>query len=70
MGHTSLRGPTFREDHAVERSVELDVHSHVCLLALHLQVFDLWHVWGRQGPRVVASSDASTVGRPVCWWWG
>lgn len=30
-----------REDHAVERPIELDVDAHVRLLALHLQMFDL-----------------------------
>ena len=32
----------FGEDHTVERSVEFNVDPHVSLLALHLQVLDLW----------------------------
>jgi hypothetical protein len=42
-----LRNLTFGENHAIEGSVKLDVHSHIGLLALNLQVFDLWHVWCR-----------------------
>jgi len=30
------------EDHAVEGSIEFDVDPHMSLLALHLQVLDLW----------------------------
>lgn len=36
MAATSLKFLTFGEDHAVERPVELDVDTHVGLLALHL----------------------------------
>lgn len=36
-----------REDHAVERPVELDVDAHMRLFALHLKVLDL-RVVGRR----------------------
>jgi hypothetical protein len=36
MAASRLQFLTFGEDHAVEGSVELDVHTHVGLLALHL----------------------------------
>lgn len=53
-----------REDHAVERPVELHVHPHVRLLALHLQVLDLRLVARRADrPRVVrARGDGSLAG--------
>lgn len=40
-----------REDHSVEGTIELNVDTHVRLLALHLEVFDLWVVrCGSQRP--------------------
>jgi len=67
---------TLGEDHAVEGPVELDVHPHVGLLALHLQVLDLRTVVGAgQGPgllgHIVGGSGAQgTLGRSVngCGW--
>jgi len=45
-----IRVEAFAEDHTVERPIELDVHAHVRLLALHLQMFDLRGVRRRQRP--------------------
>jgi hypothetical protein len=45
-----VRVEALAEYHPVERTVELDVHAHVGLLALDLQVFDLRGVGRRQGP--------------------
>ena len=41
-----LSGPTFGENHPVEWSVELNVDSHVGLLALNLEMLYLGHVGG------------------------
>lgn len=47
---------TFRENHAVEWTIEFNVHTHMSLFALDLQIFDLrtvvgcaqwpWIIWG------------------------
>lgn len=55
-----IRVEALAEYHSVERPVELDVHSHVRLLALHLQVFNLRRVRGRQWPIL--------LGAVSCWW--
>lgn len=41
MDAVRIRVEAFAENHTVERSIEFDVHPHVCLLALHLQMLDL-----------------------------
>lgn len=53
-----------REDHAVERPIELDVDAHVRFLALHLEVLYLRVVGGgAQGPRLVAMRTAGRASR-------
>ena len=46
MNTVSVRVESLAEDHAVERPIELDVHSHVRLLALYLEMLDLRRVRG------------------------
>lgn len=55
---------TFGEYDSVERTIEFDVHSHVCFLALHLQMFDLDSVrHGLQRPCLVMRSLQRTGGQ-------
>lgn len=55
---------TLREYHPVEGAIEFDVHTHVCLFALNLEMFDLGHVRGGEGPGIITSTS------PRCWrWW-
>lgn len=45
-----IRVETLAEDHTVERPIEFNVHPHVRLFALHLQMLDLRGVGRRQRP--------------------
>lgn len=71
------------ENHAVKGTIKLNVHTHVRLFALHLQMLDLRIVGsGCQGPRVIAAptyaiTAATTTaaagpwasGRSIDWRW-
>jgi len=42
MNAVGITVVAFGEDHAVKGTIEFNVDPHVSLLALHLQVLDLW----------------------------
>lgn len=49
------------EDHPIERSIEFNINTHMCLLALHLQMFYLWHVGCSQWPWIVRVATTSAA---------
>ena len=58
------------EDHAVEGPIEFYVDPHVSLLALHLQVLDLWLIARlADGPWIFWSRAKGTGSRVRTRWW-
>lgn len=58
-----IRVKALAKDHTVKRPIELDVHPHMCLLALHLQMLDLRSVGRRQRPVLLVNRRRAVLSR-------
>lgn len=58
-----IRVEALAKYHTVERPIEFDVHPHMCLLALHLQMLDLRSIGRRQRPVLLVDRRRAVLSR-------